>query len=456
MKASKSYIKILDPVYSEASKDLVGLLRENFNYTYEIWNKQWVDKGNGKKVLRKVKKPGYMISVKGLFLSGLIPSVTKLLDREGIDYDMSINEDFIPPIPGIPKVKGVEFRDYQVRLIKSASVHGRGVIKASTGSGKSLTALGIISCYPDSKILFLCHNLSIITQTAYVFKKHGFDVSVAGGGNRDLSGQIVIGTIQTMSTFKTDQVFDMFDIIFVDEVHRVNDLKSQYGKFLQNNLAPMRFGLTATLPEGKQKLLALEGLIGPVIDTFSVSEGVDQGYLAKPQIRLMALDEQSSLSDLARYADIYEEGIVKNKHRNGKIVKITNSYNRKGMSVLIMIKDIAHGKLLHKNLPSALFVRGMTDKEDREKVRIALDKKEIMTVITTTVFREGVDIPSLDVVVNACGGKGEIMTLQAIGRGLRSTKDKSEVIVVDFLDIGKFLSIHAIKRISLYIEQGWM
>ena len=72
------------------------------------------------------------------------------------------------------------------------------------------------------------------------------------------------------------------------------------------------------------------------------------------------------------------------------------------------------------------------------------------------VWKEGVDIPSLDCVINAAGGKSEIGTLQAIGRGLTKIEGKDETEIIDFLDPYKFLAQHAIMRLQIYIKQGWL
>jgi superfamily II DNA or RNA helicase len=78
-------------------------------------------------------------------------------------------------------------------------------------------------------------------------------------------------------------------------------------------------------------------------------------------------------------------------------------------------------------------------------------------VIATAVWKEGINIPSLDVVINAAGGKSEIQTLQSIGRGLRRTEEKLQVIVVDFFDAThKMLIAHFGERVSLYFDLGWM
>jgi len=60
-------------------------------------------------------------------------------------------------------------------------------------------------------------------------------------------------------------------------------------------------------------------------------------------------------------------------------------------------------------------------------------------------------------VINAAGGKSEIMTLQAIGRGLRRTDTKDQVIIVDFFDSSNYYLLgHFGERISIYSENDWL
>lgn len=77
--------------------------------------------------------------------------------------------------------------------------------------------------------------------------------------------------------------------------------------------------------------------------------------------------------------------------------------------------------------------------------------------VATTSWREGVDIPQLNAVVNSGGGKSEIQTLQGVGRGLRKTDDKNEVVIIDFLDLKHFHLIRQLgERLSTYSDMRWL
>jgi len=81
----------------------------------------------------------------------------------------------------------------------------------------------------------------------------------------------------------------------------------------------------------------------------------------------------------------------------------------------------------------------------------------VRIVIATAVFREGVNIPSLNAVINAGGGKSETMVKQISGRPLTLTEGKDEGIIVDFLDLSNnYLIRHTGERIGFYSDMGWI
>ena len=54
-----------------------------------------------------------------------------------------------------------------------------------------------------------------------------------------------------------------------------------------------------------------------------------------------------------------KEAIVYNDVRNQKIVDFANYFNETGRKTLILIKQIAHGKLLEEMIPGSIFVYGV-------------------------------------------------------------------------------------------------
>jgi superfamily II DNA or RNA helicase len=205
----------------------------------------------------------------------------------------------------------------------------------------------------------------------------------------------------------------------------------------------------------------MEALIGPLIGEMTINEGRDQGFMANTKIKIIKIPTSQHVRELRRYTEVYEFGVVRKLERNRIIVDLIKKHQEMGDSVLVIVTKIVHGSLLLNLCQSsnieAEFVHGTTDSESRELTKKALNEKRMKCVIATAVWKEGVNIPELNVLINAAGGKSEIATLQAIGRGLRRTSTKSELIIYDFFDPSHhYLISHFGDRVSLYMDMEWM
>jgi len=445
-------IKILDPVYCKADKTLIPKIRPILSY---------------KGTYRKPSQYGvqietynaFLIDQNGIFLSGLLPKITKALPNIEVEGEP---EKLVPTSK--PSLPGITPRSDQSKLIQQAIDQQRGVLLSPTGSGKTIVALLLFSAFPKAKILFLCHSLSIIDQTFTELNKFKFkNVQILGGGRKNFSktADITLATIQTFVKLDPSKYVDFFDITVIDEAHHVQSRSSQYAKVMEKNLSPMRIGLTATLPNTTEGKLCLEGYLGPVIGEVTVQEGVEKKILAKPKVKLIPVPFTSSVGELYKYQDIYKWGIVENRTRNRIIIEEAKKQTDQGKTVLIMVKEIAHGDNLVKMAKDLfgfeiIFVQGKTEGENRQLVQKTLDKKIIKCVVCTAVWREGINIKSLNTIILALGGKSAIQTAQALGRGLRIDKGKDAVLLADLLDPYRYLSQHAIARISLYVNNKWM
>lgn len=410
----------------------------------------------------------YMVDRRsGLFLRGLLSRVRKHLSKKGIKYTFQ-PPDFVdtPPRPiQLPSLKDITLREDQLRLIESvaAGSQNRGVIVSPTGSGKTIMALGIISVWPNAKSLILTHRLDILSQFEQRARQYlpDFPIQVLKKDNRDeITGQIICSTIQTMTKCISDDVMSRFDIIICDECHHIADRNGMFAKFLNGNLAPVKVGFTATPPTDRAKLLVLEGTLGPVIGELSIEAGQEKGIISKPFTTLVNVPANPSIKEEKIYKKIYDKGIVNNRTRNKKIIEIAKERATENKTSLIIVKEIPHGDNLYNMAKlmklKTVFVRGSTASSARLAAKKTLQNKTVDCVICTDVWREGIDIPSLDCIIMAYGGKSKIQTLQGVGRGLRTFKGKDRVEVVDFLDPYKYLAQHTIERLQVYVEQGWM
>jgi len=446
-------IEVVDPVICKLHGDQKSI-RSCMRYESDYWVR-------GPKRNYRKAKVRYAI-VRKKFHTGLLPRVLAYCKRNNIPIEVEADDWHLKPDNPEPFLPGITFRPDQLESIHAAVKHQRGLIIAPTGSGKTIVAFGISSMFPDARILVLCHNKSIIRQTFKKAAKYNFDdISLFGGGSRDISGKIAFGTIQTLTNMDPKDYGAEFDIVIIDECHHVAP-DGQYENVLSKMLAPIRIGFTATRPKDPLRELVLEGLTGPIIGELTIQEGIELNILAHPTITLVPVPFNRTLDDKCRsYQDYYQRCIVSNRARNRLIVNAANSRVEQGKSVLIMIKELLQGDNLiamAKNLygMNIAFVQGATEDDAREELQEALNAKEIKCVISSAVWREGIDIPSLNSVIYASGGRSDTMTLQIIGRGLRRTDEKDQVEIVDFLDSYRYLSAHTVDRIKTYVESGWL
>ena len=397
------------------------------------------------------------------FRTGLIPRVQMFCNLKDIPLEIQAPEYEIESTD--PKIKGIVLRDDQEALINKCRDNLRGIIQAPTGTGKTILQIGIMSCFPQYNILLLAHTIDIVQQTYDELQSRDFEnVQMIGGEhkNKTIKRRIVVSTVQSFGKIPPEQYTDHFEVVIVDEAHHVSKDNGYYAKVLSNLLAPIRLGFTATMPDNEETTFNMEGLLGPKIGELTINEATELNILAKPKIRLVKTPYIHSVHDARRYDDVYNLGVVNNRARNRLILSITDDYIKEGKSVLILITLLEHGDNLI-NMAEKLFnfpiefVRGSTDSVLRKRIKESLISKEIKCVVASSVWREGINIPTLDVVINACGGKSEIMTLQALGRGLRRTGEKKEVVIVDFFDPShNFLIRHFGERVTLYMDNNWL
>ena len=370
-----------------------------------------------------------------------------------------------------------EFQDFtpkQLSLLRKARRQKRGEIVSPTGTGKTILQLGLIRSWPKNfKHLILAHTSTIIRQTHTQlerFKFQNYMIMGAGHGLKDdfNNADVVVSTMQSFVKLDPKIYKDYFDLVIVDEGHRIGDkipgsakVRKTYGKILFNLFAPLRYSFTATPHDSVFRRLTVEALIGREIGRMTYEEGISEGLLVRPRIRVLQTLKSHPISILKRYEDVYDKGIVNNRKRNKQIADAAEEYYDQDKSILILITKLQHGRniqkmIVNKGLPCE-YIHGQVPNSYRDTVKEAFIKKDIRLVIASTVWREGVNIPTLDVLINASGGKSELVVLQGIGRVLRRAEGKDEVIIVDFFDPSHtYLVDHFGNRFSLYCEKGWI
>jgi superfamily II DNA or RNA helicase len=198
------------------------------------------------------------------------------------------------------------------------------------------------------------------------------------------------------------------------------------------------------------KLIAATGdVVVDVTNEFMI----ESGWSAKPIIKMYIIEDTNDALWDMEYADAYKSMIVEHEQRNKIIIDYANK--SEGV-VLILVNQLEQGRLLRDGIYKSVFVHGSDSTEYRQDVLKAMRHATTGVCIASPIFDEGIDVPAVDTVILAGGGKGHVKLLQRIGRGLRQKAEHNELIVIDFMDdTNKHLLRHSQNRIRIYEQEGF-
>ncbi len=354
-------------------------------------------------------------------------------------------------------------RGYQQEAVGITRLVSRGIFHHGTGAGKSEVIIGITETH-SCKWLILVHRKDLMHQLAARYaKRTGELVGILGDGEEKLRGNITIAMMQTLNQLRKKPKWAKWlreqKGLIVDECH-VAGAGSYYRLLQACTGAYYRYGFSGTpFARGDKKNVYVWGALGPVIHTMRAPDLIAQGVLAIPRVRLLPVVQ---LIKAKSWQDVYRLGIVESKERNKVVIKAAL---RAAKPCLLFVQHIEHGKALLRDLEGksvpAEFVWGTHKTPIRRAAIRRLVHGDTDVLICNVIFQEGVDIPELQSVVMASGGKSVIAALQSVGRGLRKRATTGEIIkeeveIYDFLDRGNvWLQKHARSRMRTYAREKY-
>jgi len=405
----------------------------------------------------KVRLAGRLKDGSYSFPTGLLHRIREFLFKEGFRIKRRTAYK-IEPVNKIIPLKHSELRDYQNEAVKMALYHRRGIVKLPTAAGKSLIAASVIKSIQKDAIL-ITNKKDLLYQTKEVFEREiGGEVGIMGDALRQFS-PITIGSVPTL--FKNFDYYKDFlkskEVLIIDEVHHA--VSKTWYKIAQKLPCVYRIGLTATPVTGADFIM-LEACTGKIIYTKPAGELIEEGYLSKPNI-FMVRCSIPVLPERYSYDKAYTAGIVQSTRRNQMVARLcwTLVKFKKYRPIVIQIRKLDHYKYLKTELEKFnlkyKFLSGPDSGVEREKVMKDLKGNRLDILIVSTIFDEAVDIPNIRTLIILSGGKDQKRTIQRLGRGMRRTKTKTSVLVIDFHDrTHDYLERHSKARNRTYSKEG--
>jgi len=375
--------------------------------------------------------------------------------------------NFIKSLKPKTKNKIVKVRDYQIEAVRLALSRNRCLLVSPTASGKSLIIYILVRYYHmmGLKTLILVPTTSLVEQMYSDFQDYGWSSGtycqkIYQGYDRAVTKDVVISTWQSIYKM-SKKYFEQFGCVIGDEAHFFK-AKSLTGIMTKLHQCKYRFGLTGTLDGTQTHQLVLEGLFGPVNNIVTTKELMDKKTLANLKIKCVVL-KHPPIREKMSYAEELQY-LVGNEKRNNFISNLLLHLNGNTLCLFQLVEK--HGKILYEQISTLVkdrkvfFVYGGVNSLEREKIReIVENEKDAIIIASFGTFSTGINIRNLHNIVFASPSKSKIRVLQSIGRGLRSTKNKLEVLVFDIADDisykerRNFTLNHFSERINIYNEQ---
>ena len=397
-------------------------------------------------------------------------------------------------------------RYYQLNAVNRAveaiaAGQDRVLLVMATGTGKTYTAFQIIwrlwKSGAKKRILFLADRNILIDQTMVndfrPFKgamaklspnakgvervdAHGTvsveDVDLAVNKTTKLVDksyeiylslyQAVTGTDEERNIYKQFSP-DFFDLIVVDECHRGSAAEdSAWRDILTYFASATQIGLTATPKETKD--VSNTDYFGEPVYTYSLKQGIEDGYLAPYKVIRVDLDKDTfgwrptaGMTD--KHGHAIEDRIYTGADMNRKLVleqrdvavaakiteylKATDRYAK----TIVFCEDIDHAARMRQALSNAnadlcakepKYVVQITGDNTEGKLELDnfIDPEKTYPVIATTskLMSTGVDAQTCKLIVLDQGIKSMTLFKQIIGRGTRLREDlgKTWFTILDF------------------------
>lgn len=222
--------------------------------------------------------------------------------------------------------------------------------------------------------------------------------------------------------------------------------------------APYKLGLSATVRrlDGMEK--DIFGALGDIQSQVSIRELINKGILAEPRFQSPVIIDQEVMAaietcglgglNLSRFV---KKASAASQKKLDYIINICKNIAARGRTFLlftdyvraedVFVRDMYAERLIQEGLSISIVDQGMSS-DERSKVFNYLETGKISGIIFGKLGSEGVNIPSVNVVVMANGIKSPITFCQRVGRVMRKVPGK------DFCDVYEVL-------IDIPMEHKW-
>ncbi|MFW3411796.1 DEAD/DEAH box helicase [Aliarcobacter butzleri] len=369
---------------------------------------------------------------------------------------IDVDDNFLTSYSNFLNTQNKEFKAFSFNQIKTNFMQekaleklenlrnkgeNKALIIAATGTGKTYLSAFDVKNFKAKTILFLVHRENILIKAKQSFEEILPQINSFGlytGNKKEQDKNYLFSTIQTMSSTFSDFSEDFFDYIIIDEAHHATS--PSYKKILDYFKPKFLLGLTATsnrmdgnsIYEIFDENIALdirlnEALENNLIVPFHYYGISDIQSIDYENVDLTKIDLLAKLLSVNKRVDfiIDKMNFYSNSGNKRKVLGfcvskehcnfMSEEFNKKGINSITLTSEDSISKR----------------EEYIQKLENENDNLEV--IFTVDIFNEGIDIPSINMVLFLRPTNSPIVFVQQLGRGLRKYKNKEFLTVLDFI-----------------------
>lgn len=353
-----------------------------------------------------------------------------------------------------------------LQKLKETRINGnkKGLVISATGTGKTyLAAMDIKQFFEinsntenklfeindkksktsNIKFLFIAHREELLENAINVFSKIlKIDKNEFGriyGGVKEINKSMIFASIQSLRNCYNEFKYNFFDYIIVDEFH--HSMSDSYLKTLSYFQSKFLLGLTATPKrmDGKDILSLCDY---NVVDEIGIKEALEEDLIV-PFHYFGVNDYMINYDNIPYKNGKYNEKVLLENlllnTRTDYIVEKINKFGFDGdkLSAVAFCQNIEHAffmkeEFTNKGYKSAV-ITANTSSNDRVKILEKFKNKKIEILCVVDILNEGIDIPTINLLLFLRPTMSSTIFIQQIGRGLRKAKNKDFVTIIDFI-----------------------
>ena len=347
--------------------------------------------------------------VEGKFLTlprGAMPRVRATFKHSGIRFKVKDRRIEGSPVAFPLVYKGFPLRPYQVGGSKAALKYEQGIVRAATGSGKTITALQLATRF-GLNTLVIVPNVKLMRQwNNRAIRDLGLAKENLGVIRGKVKKLFPLTVVNQQSLFKKidDDIKEFFGAVIMDEAHHA--AAKTHNEVIDQFPSRYRIAFSADETRSDKKEFLTYDAFGEVVHETDRATCEKYKAIVDVEIRIVITEFEASWyrwsEDPQKFQLLLDE-MVPDKKRNRLITRIAANHIRAGDQVIALTHRREHARNLDRILVAKGFRSGCMlggkdagDFKEFDKTSDGILSGEVRAGIGTyEAIGEGIDLPEV-------------------------------------------------------------